>query len=65
MGAEKFLFFGSAGVLDRELAAGHLIIPTAAYRDEGTRHGNDMVHHSRLPGQSRMAVSNTICRYVS
>ena len=36
MGGEKFLFFGSAGVLDRELAAGHLIIPTAAYRDEGT-----------------------------
>lgn len=35
MGGEKFLFFGSAGVLDRELAAGHLIIPTAAYRDEG------------------------------
>ena len=33
MGAEKFLFFGSAGGLDRELAAGHLIIPTAAYRD--------------------------------
>ena len=36
MGGEKFLFFGSAGVLDRQLAAGRLIIPTAAYRDEGT-----------------------------
>ena len=36
MGGEKFLFFGSAGVLDRQLAAGRLIVPTAAYRDEGT-----------------------------
>ena len=36
MGGEKFLFFGSAGVLDRQLAAGHFIVPTAAYRDEGT-----------------------------
>lgn len=35
-GAEKFLFFGAAGVLDRQLTAGHFILPTAAYRDEGT-----------------------------
>jgi len=35
-GCEKFLFFGSCGVLDRALAAESLIIPTAAYRDEGT-----------------------------
>lgn len=35
-GAEKILFFGSCGVLNKELAAGHFIIPTAAYRDEGT-----------------------------
>jgi len=34
-GAKKVLFFGAAGVLDRGLAAGRLIIPTAAYRDEG------------------------------
>lgn len=35
-GCEKFVFFGSCGVLDRVLAAKSLIIPTAAYRDEGT-----------------------------
>jgi uridine phosphorylase len=35
-GAERFVFFGSCGVLDRELAANALIVPTAAYRDEGT-----------------------------
>ena len=35
-GCERFLFFGSCGVLDREITAQSLIIPTAAYRDEGT-----------------------------
>ena len=35
-GAEKILLFGACGVLDKSLAAGHLILPTAAYRDEGT-----------------------------
>ncbi len=35
-GAEKILIFGSCGVLDRKLTAGHFILPTAAYRDEGT-----------------------------
>jgi uridine phosphorylase len=36
LGAEKVLFFGSAGSLDRAMTPGHLIVPTAAYRDEGT-----------------------------
>ena len=35
-GAKKVLFFGSTGVLDRDVTAGRIIIPTAAYRDEGT-----------------------------
>lgn len=35
-GAERFLVFGSCGVLDRQIITGHYIIPTAAYRDEGT-----------------------------
>ena len=35
-GCEKFVFFGSCGVLDRTLAVKSLIVPTAAYRDEGT-----------------------------
>lgn len=36
MGARRVLFFGSCGVLDKEIAAGHFIIPNEAYRDEGT-----------------------------
>ncbi len=35
-GAKKFLLFGSCGVLDHTLTAGHFILPTSAYRDEGT-----------------------------
>lgn len=35
-GAKKILFFGSCGSLDKSITAGHLIVPTAAYRDEGT-----------------------------
>lgn len=35
-GAQKIVIFGSCGVLDKGLAAGHIIVPTAAYRDEGT-----------------------------
>ena len=36
MGAKNFVFFGSCGTLDRNIPAGHLIVPEAAYRDEGT-----------------------------
>jgi uridine phosphorylase len=35
-GCEKFVCFGSCGVLDRGISAKSLIVPTAAYRDEGT-----------------------------
>lgn len=36
LGAKRVLYFGSCGSLDREITAGHLLVPTAAYRDEGT-----------------------------
>ena len=34
-GGRYFVFSGSCGVLRRDIAAGHLILPTAAVRDEG------------------------------
>ena len=34
-GGRQFLYFGSCGVLDHKLISNKLIIPTAAYRDEG------------------------------
>lgn len=36
MGGKKFIACGGCGVLNPELAVGHLLIPTAAVRDEGT-----------------------------
>jgi uridine phosphorylase len=36
LGARKFIACGSAGVLDREISLGYLLIPTSAVRDEGT-----------------------------
>ena len=35
-GVKKFVLFGGCGVLDKNIAEGNFIIPTAAYRDEGT-----------------------------
>lgn len=34
-GGRRFVLFGSCGSLARDLPGGHLIVPTAAYRDEG------------------------------
>ena len=36
MGAKKILIFGTCGTLYKDILKGHFIIPTAAYRDEGT-----------------------------
>lgn len=36
MGVEKIVLFGSCGVLNHEIADGHIIVPTSAVRDEGT-----------------------------
>ncbi len=33
---KKIVYFGGAGCLDREIARGKVMVPTAAYRDEGT-----------------------------
>ncbi len=35
-GCRKFVACGGAGVLDREIAVGHVIVATSAVRDEGT-----------------------------
>ena len=32
----RFILFGGAGCLDKEIAHGKVMVPTAAYRDEGT-----------------------------
>jgi uridine phosphorylase len=44
-GCGKFVFFGSCGALDGDIDANRLIVPTAAYRDEGTS------YHYLPPGE--------------
>lgn len=36
LGCRKFIACGGAGVLNRTIAMGHVLVPTAAVRDEGT-----------------------------
>jgi uridine phosphorylase len=36
LGCKKFVAYGGAGVLDESLPVGHVIVPSAAVRDEGT-----------------------------
>ncbi len=36
LGLKKFIACGGSGVLDREIAVGHIIVPRSAVRDEGT-----------------------------
>lgn len=38
MGLNKLVLFGSCGVLNHEIADGHIIVPTSAVRDEGTNY---------------------------
>jgi uridine phosphorylase len=49
LGCEKFIACGGAGVLDSSLAVGHILVPTAAIRDEGTS------YHYLPPGREVQA----------
>lgn len=55
-GAENFIVFGSAGSLNREATAGKLVVPTAAYRDEGmSYHYVPAAPYIEMPGAKRVA----------
>ena len=56
-GVKKVLLYGGCGVLDRTLTAGHLILPTEAYRDEGTSyHYLPISDYVNIPTHERLAV---------
>jgi uridine phosphorylase len=48
-GCRKFIVCGGAGVLDKEIAVGHLVVVTSAVRDEGVS------YHYLLPGREVLA----------
>lgn len=45
LGSKKFIACGGAGVLDKDIAVGHVIVPISAIRDEGTS------YHYLTPGR--------------
>lgn len=56
LGARRFLFFGSCGVLDKDILSGHIAVPTAAYRDEGTSyHYLEPSPYVDIPAAKRLA----------
>ncbi len=55
LGCKKFIACGGAGVLDREIAVGHVVVPASAVRDEGTSY--HYLAPSREVGASPEAVA--------
>ncbi len=53
-GCRKFIACGGCGVLDRDIAVGHLIVPTSAVRDEGTS------YHYLPPGREVSASAEAV-----
>lgn len=55
LGCQHFIACGGAGVLDREIQVGHLVVPSSAVRDEGTSY--HYLPPSREVGASPAAVA--------
>ena len=57
---KKFIVFGGSGCLNKEIAHGKVIVPTAAYRDEGTSY-----HY--LPASDYIEIKNApiVSKYMS
>lgn len=69
-GCRKFIACGGAGVLDGEIARGHVVLPTSAVRDEGTSYHYLPPSREVAPSASAIKVLRRIldshgCPYVS
>jgi len=60
LGGRKFIACGGAGVLDRAIAMGHLLIPTAAVRDEGTSYHYLPPAREAFPAPEAVAAIETV-----
>ncbi len=54
LGCKKFVACGGAGVLDKQIAVGHLLVPSSAVRDEGTS------YHYAAPAREAQASPEAI-----
>jgi uridine phosphorylase len=63
LGSKKFVACGGAGVLDREIAVGHLIVPIAAIRDEGTSYHYLPPAREVSPSPQAVAAIETVLKH--
>ena len=54
---DKYVVFGGSGCLNKEIARGRVMVPTAAYRDEGTSY-----HYAPPSDYITIRNSDTVCR---
>ncbi len=63
-GCRTFIACGGAGVLKREIAAGHLVVPLAAVRDEGTSyHYMPPAREVQASGEAVQAIQRVLERH--
>lgn len=56
----KFVMFGGAGCLNKEIAHGKVMIPTFAYRDEGTSY-----HYAKAEDYIKMKNSEIVAKFMN
>lgn len=61
-GCRKFIACGSAGVLNREIAVGHIVVPTSAVRDEGTSYHYLPPSREAVPDGAAVAAIEQVLR---
>ena len=62
LGCRHFVACGGAGVLNRNLARGHLVVPVAAVRDEGTSYHYLPPERDAYPSPAALAAIETVLR---
>jgi uridine phosphorylase len=62
LGARNAIACGGAGVLDRDLAPGTVIIPSAAVRDEGTSHHYQPRSRTNRPHREAVEALKAACK---
>ncbi len=60
LGCRKFIACGGCGVLDRAITVGHLVVPTAAVRDEGTSYHYLPPGRESQPGPAALAAIKAV-----
>jgi len=64
LGCTTFIACGGAGVLNRDIAVGHLVVPTAAIRDEGTSYHHLPPSREVAPDAAALAaIERTLTRH--